>query len=161
MIATDQVMAPFLEDSSMYAHGITFGATRHAAVALKNIEIMKRERIMERVHENEARAARDPARAAIVGDVRGTGYFYAIELVQGKETRRPFSAEDCETLLRGFLSPTFFDAGLICHADDRGDPVIQISPPLVAGETEIDEIVGILGDVLSEAQHQLPPPPAS
>ena len=87
----------------------------------------------------------------IVGDVRGTGFFYAIELVKDKETRETFDDDECETLLRGYLSQALFEAGLICRADDRGDPVVQISPPLVAGEKEMDEIVGILGEVLAEA----------
>ncbi len=58
-------------------------------------------------------------------------------------------------LLRGFLSNALFEAGLICRADDRGDPVIQISPPLVAGQAEFDEIVRILGEVLTEAQRHI------
>jgi adenosylmethionine-8-amino-7-oxononanoate aminotransferase len=91
----------------------------------------------------------------IVGDVRGTGYFYALELVKNKETRETFSDEECETLLRGFLSPRLFEAGLICRADDRGDPVVQISPPLVADTAEIDEIVSILGEVLTEAGQRM------
>jgi adenosylmethionine-8-amino-7-oxononanoate aminotransferase len=155
VIASDKVTAPFLEDSSMYAHGITFGGHPvMSAIALKNIEIMKRERIMERVRENEG-AFRSTLETLldlpIVGDVRGTGYFYAIELVKDKETRETFSADECESLLRGFLSPALYERGLICRADDRGDPVIQISPPLVAGQAEFDEMVGILGDVLAAA----------
>jgi len=91
----------------------------------------------------------------IVGDLRGTGFFYALELVKDKETRATFSDEECERLLRGFLTPRMFDAGLICRADDRGDPVIQISPPLVAGQDEFDKIVGILGEVLTEAWERI------
>ena len=133
----------------MYTHGITFGGHPvMSAIALKNIEIMKRERIMEHVLGNE-----DAFRSTleqlldlpIVGDVRGTGFFYALELVKNKETRETFSDEECETLLRGFLSPRLFEKGLICRADDRGDPVIQISPPLVATQAEFDEMTGILG----------------
>jgi adenosylmethionine-8-amino-7-oxononanoate aminotransferase len=155
VIATDRVMEPFLEGRKMYAHGITFGGHPVAtAVALKNIEIMRRERIVEHVAEKQ-----DAFRATleqllelpIVGDVRGTGFFYAIELVKDKETRASFSDAECETLLRGFLSPQIFERGLICRADDRGDPVVQISPPLVADQAEFDEIVSILGDVLVEA----------
>jgi hypothetical protein len=124
------------------------------AIALKNIEIMKRERIVEHVRETE-----DTFRATlaqlldlpIVGDLRGTGFFYAIELVKDKDTRETFTDEECERLLRGFLSNALFDAGLICRSDDRGDPVVQISPPLVAGQAEFDEITGILGEVLTEA----------
>src|SRR3954471_23880218 len=155
VVATDRVMEPFLSASSMYTHGITFGGHPvMSAIALKNIEIMKRERIMEHVLGNEEafRATLGQLLALpIVGDLRGTGYFYALELVKDKETRETFSDEECESLLRGFLSPRLFERGLICRADDRGDPVIQISPPLVANQAEFDEMTGILGDVLAEA----------
>jgi adenosylmethionine-8-amino-7-oxononanoate aminotransferase len=159
VIATDRVMEPFLDATSMYSHGITFGGHPvMCAIALKNIEIMKREGIVDHVRETEGafRAKLETLLdLPIVGDVRGTGFFYGIELVRDKETRQTFSDEECETLLRGFLSPALFDAGLICRTDDRGDPVVQISPPLVATETEMDEIVGILGDVLGEAQRRM------
>ncbi len=154
VIATDKVMEPFMGATSMFSHGITFGGHPvMCAIALKNIEIMKREGIIEHV-----RAKEDAFRATlaqlldipIVGDLRGTGFFYAIELVKDKDTRETFSDEECEKLLRGFLSNALFDAGMICRADDRGDPVIQISPPLVAGQAEFDEITSILGDVLTE-----------
>ena len=159
VVARDAVMEPFLEGSAMYAHGITFGGHPvQAAIALANIEIMKRERIVEGVAERQ-----DAFRATlaqlldlpIAGDLRGTGYFYALELVKDKETRESFSPEECETLLRGYLSHALFEHGLICRADDRGDPVVQISPPLVAGQAEFDEIAGILGDVLAEAATRL------
>jgi adenosylmethionine-8-amino-7-oxononanoate aminotransferase len=155
VVATDKVMEPFLEATSMFSHGITFGGHPvMTAIALKNIEIMKRERIVEHVRENEEAFHRTLAQLLdlpIVGDLRGTGYFWAIELVKDKETRETFDEEECERLLRGYLSNALFDAGMICRADDRGDPVVQISPPLVAGQAEFDEIVGILGEVLTEA----------
>src|SRR5262249_25529992 len=91
----------------------------------------------------------------IVGDLRGAGFFYAIELVKDKETRETFTDEECETLLRGFLSPRLFEKGLICRGDDRGDPAVQSSPALVASQAEFDEMTGILGDVLAEAWEQL------
>jgi adenosylmethionine-8-amino-7-oxononanoate aminotransferase len=154
VVATDRVMEAFMGETSMFSHGITFGGHPvMCAIALKNIEIMKRERILENVRDNE-----DAFRATlsqlldipIVGDVRGTGYFWAIELVKDKDTRETFSDEEGERLLRGYLSTALWDAGMICRADDRGDPVIQISPPLVAGQAEFDEITSILGDVLTE-----------
>jgi adenosylmethionine-8-amino-7-oxononanoate aminotransferase len=159
VIAADHVVEPFLDDAAMYAHGITFGGHPvQCAIALKNIEIMKRERIVENVSDNG-----DAFRATlsqlldlpIAGDLRGTGFFYALELVKDKETRETFSHEECETLLRGFLSPRLFEKGLICRADDRGDPVIQISPPLIATQKEFDIITGTLGEVLSEAWQRM------
>ncbi|MFL5943959.1 MAG: aspartate aminotransferase family protein [Gaiellaceae bacterium] len=155
VVASERVMEPFMRDTSMYSHGITFGGHPVAsAVALKNIEIMKRDQIVEHVASTQ-----DAFRAKleqlldlpIVGDVRGTGFFYAIELVKDKDTKATFDDDECETLLRQFLSPRLFERGLICRADDRGDPVVQISPPLVAGEEEFDQIVSILGDTLAEA----------
>ena len=159
VIARDEVMEPFLDATSMYSHGVTFGGHPvMCAIALKNIEIIKREGIVEHVRDTQ-----DVFRAKletlldlpIVGDVRGTGFFYAVELVKDRETKTTFDDDECESLLRGYLTPALFDAGLICRQDDRGDPVVQISPPLVAGEAEMDEIVGILGDVLANASKRM------
>jgi adenosylmethionine-8-amino-7-oxononanoate aminotransferase len=155
VIAHDRVMEPFLDDRSTFMHGITFGGHPvMAAIALKNIEIMKRERVVEHVDETQGAFRSTLAQLLdlpIAGDLRGTGFFYALELVKDKETRETFSDEESETLLRGFLSAELFERGLICRADDRGDPVVQISPPLVATQAEFDEITGTLGDVLAEA----------
>ena len=148
-------MEPFLQGTQSFTHGVTFGGHPvQCAIALKNIEIMKRERIPEHVRENEDAFRKTLAQLLelpIVGDLRGAGYFYALELVKDKETRAGFSDEESESLLRGFLSAKLFERGLICRADDRGDPVVQISPPLIAGQAEFDEMTGILGDVLAEA----------
>jgi adenosylmethionine-8-amino-7-oxononanoate aminotransferase len=91
----------------------------------------------------------------IVGDVRGAGYFQAIELVRDQATKRSFSHEESETLLRGYLSGALFEQGLICRADDRGDPVIQLSPPLIAGPEQFEEIERILRPVLEEASRRM------
>jgi adenosylmethionine-8-amino-7-oxononanoate aminotransferase len=159
VVTTDRVMEPFLGETSMYSHGITFGGHPvMSAIALKNIEIMKRERIMEHVLDNEDAFRNTLAQLLelpIVGDLRGAGFFYALELVKDKETRETFDEEECETLLRGFLSSRLFEKGLICRADDRGDPVVQISPPLVATQAQFDEMTGILGDVLEEAWQRM------
>jgi adenosylmethionine-8-amino-7-oxononanoate aminotransferase len=155
VLVADRVFDAFDDDTAMYAHGITFGGHPvGCAVALKNIEIMKRERVVESVAELESELRAQLATLLeldIVGDLRGAGYLWALELVKDKETRETFDHEESETLLRGFLSPALFEHGLICRADDRGDPVIQISPPLVAGPEQFSEIVGILGDVLTAA----------
>ncbi len=162
VVTADHVIEPFLDDKSMFTHGITFGGHPvMCAIALKNIEIMKRERIPETVRENEDMFRSKLGQLLelpIAGDLRGAGCFYALELVKDKETRETFSDEESESLLRGFLSPRLFERGLICRADDRGDPVIQISPPLVAGAEEFDEMIGILGDVLTEAWERVQKP---
>jgi adenosylmethionine-8-amino-7-oxononanoate aminotransferase len=159
LIASERVMEPFLAEGAMYSHGMTFGGHPvQAAVALKNIEIMRRERIIEHVRETEAdfRAALERLlELPIVGDLRGTGFFYALELVKNKETRESFSDAECDELLRGFVSPRLFERGLICRADDRGDPVVQISPPLVAAQAEFDTIADTLAEVLEEAGGRL------
>ncbi|MDQ2981877.1 MAG: aspartate aminotransferase family protein [Actinomycetota bacterium] len=159
VVARDSVMEPFLASKAMYSHGITFGGHPvMAAIALKNIEIMKREKIVERVRENEDQFRATLAQLLdipIVGDLRGAGYFWALELVKDKETKAGFSDEESDTLLRDFLSPRLFEKGLICRADDRGEAVVQISPPLIAGQAEFDEMVGILGDVLTEASERI------
>jgi len=155
VLVADKVYDAFDSGTAMYAHGITFGGHPvGCAVALKNLEIMERDGIVTGVAEQEAgfRAQLETLLDLdIVGDLRGTGYLWALELVKDKETRETFSDEESETLLRGFLSPRLFEKGLICRADDRGDPVVQISPPLVARKEEFDQIVGILGEVLAEA----------
>ncbi|MDT7538775.1 MAG: hypothetical protein QOI82_2360, partial [Actinomycetota bacterium] len=159
VVTTDRVAEPFLDGAASFSHGITFGGHPvQCAIALKNLEIMKRERIVEHVADEQdafKRTLMQLADLPIVGDVRGTGFFYAIELVRDKETRAGFTDEQSESLLRGFLSQRLLDAGLICRADDRGDPVIQISPPLISTQEQFDEIAGILGTVLDEAWAQV------
>ncbi len=159
VIASDRLMEPFAAGTASFAHGITFGGHPvQAAIALKNIEIMRRERVVEGVAERE-----DAFRATleqlydvpIVGDVRGAGAFFAVELVKDRETAEGFNHEEAERLLRGFVSDRVFEAGLICRSDDRGDPVVQISPPLIAEQAQYDEIVGILGTVLTDAAEQI------
>jgi len=125
-----------------------------AAVALANLDIFEREGINEHVQQNEG-AFRSTLEKLldlpIVGDVRGDGYFYGIELVKDKATKETFNDDESERLLRGFLSKALFDSGLYCRADDRGDPVIQLAPPLIVGQPEFDEIEQILRPVLTEA----------
>jgi len=159
LIASDRIMEPFTNGAATFAHGLTFGGHPvQAAIALKNIEIMRRERIVEGVAERESAfgaTLEQLYQLPLVGDVRGAGCFFAVELVKDPDTKATFSDEESERLLRGFLSERLFEAGLICRADDRGDPVVQVSPPLIAEQAQFDEIAGILGDVLTEAGRRL------
>ncbi|MGM1029442.1 MAG: aspartate aminotransferase family protein [Actinomycetota bacterium] len=159
MIASDRLFEPFAEPGAMFAHGYTFGGHPVAtAVGLANLEIFEREGVLEHVRANEG-AFRSTLEGLldlpIVGDVRGEGYFYGIELVKDKHTRETFDDDESERLLRGYLSGALFDAGLYCRADDRGDPVIQLSPPLICDQRHFDEIGEILRGVLSEAWSRL------
>jgi adenosylmethionine-8-amino-7-oxononanoate aminotransferase len=140
-------------------HGFTFaGHPICAAVAMANLDAFEREGVIENVRENEGsfRAMLESLRdIPIVGDVRGVGYFHAIELVKDQDTKESFDDEESETLLRGFLSGELYRRGLICRADDRGDPVIQFSPPLIAGPEQFEEIESILRPVLTEAADRM------
>jgi adenosylmethionine-8-amino-7-oxononanoate aminotransferase len=159
VIASDKVAEPFLEGLTSFTHGFTFaGHPICSAVALANLDVMEREGIIENVRTNEGafREMLDSLRdIPIVGDVRGTGYFHAIELVKDQDSNAQWSDEESETLLRGFLSGELYERGLICRADDRGDPVIQLSPPLIAGPNQFDEIESILRPVLTEAGERM------
>jgi adenosylmethionine-8-amino-7-oxononanoate aminotransferase len=155
MIISDRIAEPFQHGTNSFTHGFTFaGHPICAAVALANLDAIERERILENVRTNESalRGMMESLRdIPIVGDVRGAGYFQAIELVKDQDTKESFSDEEAETLLRGFLSGELYRRGLICRADDRGDPVIQLSPPLIAGPKQFEEIEAILRPVLTEA----------
>lgn len=158
-IVSDKLFEPFAKGDTYFPHGYTFaGHPVSAAVALENLDIFEEEKLNENVQQNA------PAFKAtleklldlpIVGDVRGAGYFYGIELVKDKTTKETFNEEESERLLRGFLSKALYDNGLYCRADDRGDPVIQLAPPLTIAQPEFDEIEQILRTVLTEASSKL------
>lgn len=155
MLVSDRVAEPFMKPGQMFAHGYTWGGHPvSAAVALANLDIIENEGLLDNVRANE-QAFVDTLSALkdlpIVGDVRGAGYFQAIELVRDKTTRETLTDEECERVLYGYLSKALWDAGLYCRADDRGDPVVQLSPPLIIGQAEFDEIAGILREVFTTA----------
>jgi adenosylmethionine-8-amino-7-oxononanoate aminotransferase len=157
---TDRVAEALIANDRMYLHGSTFGGHPiAAAVALKNLEIMEREDVVGNVQRNapylEGQLRGLMERHEIIGDVRGAGYFWAFELVKDRATKASFSHEESNTLLRDFLSPELFKAGLLCRADDRGDPVVQVSPPLICTREHIDEAIAIFDDVLPRAMDML------
>ena len=159
MIASDRLFEPFKTGANAFAHGYTFGGHPvSAAVAMANLDIMEREGLVDHVHQNAPgfRSALERLTdIPIVGDVRGHGYFYGIELVKDKETKETFDHAESERLLRGYLSHALWDAGLYCRADDRGDPVIQLAPPLIIGQAEFDDIEQRLRSVLVGALEHL------
>ena len=159
MLVRDAIIEPFTRGTATFLHGVTFaGHPVSAAVALANLDIFEKEDLLGNVRANEAsfRATLEKLYdLPIVGDIRGDGYFYGIEMVKDKDTRETFSDDESERLLRGFLSTALFDAGLVCRADDRGDPVIQLAPPLICGQEHFDEIERILREVLTEAWQRI------
>ncbi|HEX6932837.1 MAG TPA: aspartate aminotransferase family protein [Streptosporangiaceae bacterium] len=159
MMVSDRLMEPYIRDEHTFLHGVTFaGHPVSCAVAMANLDVFEKEDLLGNVrsHEPAFRATLEKLYdLPIVGDVRGAGYFYGIELVKDKATRETFNDDESERLLRGFLSHALFDAGLICRADDRGDPVIQLSPPLTCTQEHFDEIEQILRSVLTEAWSQI------
>jgi len=158
-IISEKLYEPFKHGDTAFYHGYTFGGHPvSSAVALANLDIFEEEKLNENVRENSPifRATLEKLLdLPIVGDVRGDGYFFGIELVKDKSTKETFTDDEAERLLRGFLSKALFEAGLYCRADDRGDPVIQLAPPLTIGPAEFDEIEGILRSVLTEAWTRL------
>jgi adenosylmethionine-8-amino-7-oxononanoate aminotransferase len=159
MIASDRLFEPFKKGTTSFLHGYTFGGHPvSCAVAMANLDIFEREGLVDHVHQN-APAFRSTLEKLldlpIVGDVRGEGFFYGIELVKDKQTRETFNEDESERLLRGFMSKALFDAGLYCRADDRGDPVVQLAPPIIIGQKEFDDIEQMLRGVLTEAWSRL------
>ncbi|MET4580838.1 adenosylmethionine-8-amino-7-oxononanoate aminotransferase [Conyzicola nivalis] len=158
-IVSEKIYEPFKHGDTSFYHGYTFGGHPvSSAVALANLDIFEEEKLNENVRANSPvfRATLEKLLdLPIVGNVRGDGYFFGIELVKDKATKETFDDDEAERLLRGFLSKALFEAGLYCRADDRGDPVIQLAPPLTVGPAEFDEIEGILRSVLTEAWTKL------
>ncbi len=155
MICRDFLAEPYVSGSAVFNHGFTFaGHPVSCAVALANLDIFDKEDLLARARASEGELAarlQGLSDIPLVGDVRGAGHFWAIELVKDRDTRERFNAEEKESLLRGFLAGALFQAGLVCRTDDRGDPVIQLAPPLICGPEEFDTIEAVLRQVLTEA----------
>ncbi len=159
MVVSDKLFEPFTKGDTTFYHGYTFGGHPvAAAVAMANLDIFEREGLNDNVKNNadNFKATLDKLKDLdIVGDVRGAGYFYGIELVKDKKTKETFNDDESERLLRQYLSPALWEAGLYCRADDRGDPVIQLAPPLTIAQPEFDQIESILRSVLKEAANKI------
>ena len=159
VICRDLLAEPFLaQPDASFLHGITFaGHPVSCAVGLANLDLFDEERVLDnvRAREPDLRARLEGLRdIPIVGDVRGAGYFWAIELVRDRDTKETFPKEQRDQLLRGFMAPRLYEAGLICRTDDRGDPIVQLAPPLIAGPEEFDFIERTLRRVLVDTWNE-------
>jgi adenosylmethionine-8-amino-7-oxononanoate aminotransferase len=154
-VVSDRIAEPFYRGDNVFLHGYTFGGHPvSSADALANLDLFEREGLNQHVLDNESAFLSTLQKLhdlPIVGDVRGNGFFYGIELVKDKATKESFTAEESERVLYGFVSKKLFEYGLYCRADDRGDPVIQLSPPLISDQSVFDEIEQIVRQVLTEA----------
>jgi adenosylmethionine-8-amino-7-oxononanoate aminotransferase len=159
MIASDRIYEPFSKGSVSFSHGSTFaGHPVAAAIALANLDVFEREDLCGHVlaKEGEFRESLESLRdIPIVGDVRGAGFFHAIELVRDRETKESLDDTQSEELLRGYLSHALYDSGVICRVDDRGDPVVQFAPPLICDTEQFEEIVAALRPVLEESWRRI------
>ena len=158
-IISDRIFEPFSTGATTFPHGYTFGGHPvSCAVGVANLDIFEREDLLGNVLRNENAFRQTLERLydlPIVGNIRGDGYFYGIELVKDKTTKETFNREESERILRGYVSGALFENGLYCRADDRGDPVVQVAPPLICGQAEFDEMEQVLRHVLSEAWTQI------
>ncbi|WP_395727988.1 aspartate aminotransferase family protein [Nakamurella sp.] len=158
-IISERIFEPFRTGTVSFPHGYTFGGHPVAcAVALANLDVFEAEDLLGNVLRNEGALGAALGKLKdlpIVGDVRGNGYFWSVELVRDRATREPFSRADCERVLRGFIAPAIFEAGVYCRADDRGNAVVQFAPPLICGQPEFDQIESAMRSVLTDAWTKL------
>lgn len=154
VLARSRVLDPVIAAGRVLRHGVTFGGHPvSAAIALRSIEIFERDQVLQNVRglENHLHSALDGLRSIpIVGDIRGAGFFWAIEMVKDASNSR-FDQNERDRLLRSFLPRRLRDAGIIARADDRGDSVLQIAPPLISDRGVLNEIVEALAEVLTDA----------
>lgn len=158
-IISDRIFEPFSVGTATFPHGYTFGGHPVAcAVALANLDLFESEDLLGNVLRNEDALGATLGKLKdlpIVGDVRGDGYFWSVELVRDRASNEPFSRTDCERVLRGFIAPAIFEAGVYCRADDRGNAVVQFAPPLICGQAEFDQIESAMRSVLKDAWTRL------
>ncbi|MFF5966480.1 aspartate aminotransferase family protein [Streptomyces collinus] len=154
VLVSDKVSAPFYHDGVTLLHGLTFaGHPVAAATALTNLDIFERDGVLDNVRTLTGHLQKrltELTELSIVGDLRGDGFFWALELVAGPGGKRFDDARKNE-LVKRFLPARMRDLGLLARADDRGDPVVQIAPPLIATQEELDHIVDLLGQALTDA----------
>ncbi len=155
LMVNEKLFEPFKHGVTNFPHGYTFaGHPVACAVALENLNIFEEEDLVGNVARNAGNFKKTLEKLydlPIVGNVRGEGYFYSIELVKNQATKETFTPEENEKLLRGFLGKDMWQNGLYARADDRGNPVVQLAPPLTIGQSEFDWLEQTLRGSLSRA----------
>lgn len=156
LVRRSRVDELFDSPNGTFTHGATWGGHPVAmAVTLANITAMRDENVIDNVTANEPyfKSRLEGLRDAhdIVNDIRGAGYFYAIELCRSRAEGSMLTAEEAKDHVASLMPRLIAEAGLVIRADDRGEPKLMLSPPLIATRTEIDELIDGVDQVLDRA----------
>jgi adenosylmethionine-8-amino-7-oxononanoate aminotransferase len=151
---------PPVNSLPMFMHGSTFGGHPvSSAVAMENIRIIEREKLLENVHNLEGHFGSELGRVAadhpIVKEVRGMGFFWALEVRPERPDGTPLEEDEYHKYFKGVVSRKLLEGGLICRFDDKDDPVIQFSPALVSDREVLSRIADITDGALTELERQL------
>ena len=160
VVVNERIASTLRHNASMFMHGSTFGGHPvSSAVALENIAIMEREKLLENVHEHEGHFGDELRRIAadhpIVKEVRGMGFFWAVEVKPERADGTPLEEDEYRKYFKGVVSRKLLEGGLICRFDDKDDPVIQYSPALVSDREVLSRIAEITDYALTELERQL------
>jgi adenosylmethionine-8-amino-7-oxononanoate aminotransferase len=160
VVVNEKMSATLEGNAPMFMHGSTFGGHPvSSAVAIENIDIIEREGLLKNVHDLEGHFGDELNRMAadhpIVKEVRGMGFFWAVEVKPERADGTPLEGEEYEKYFKGVVSKKLLEGGLICRFDDKEDPVIQFSPALIADKEILSKIAGITDNVLTELEREL------
>jgi len=160
VVVNDKIAHTLKEKASMFMHGSTFGGHPvSSAVALENIAIMERENLLQNVHDLEGHFGDELRRMAadhpIVKEVRGMGFFWAVEVNPEKADGTPLRGDEYQRYFKGVVSRKLLEGGLICRFDDKDEPVIQFSPALVSDREVLSRIAEITDEALTELEKEL------
>jgi adenosylmethionine-8-amino-7-oxononanoate aminotransferase len=160
VVVNEKIRETLRSKAPMFMHGSTFGGHPvSSAVALENIRIIEREKLLEHVHELEGYFEGELRRLAerhpIVEEIRGMGFFWAVEVRAERADGRPLEGEEYERYFKGVLSRKLLEGGLICRFDDKDEPVIQFSPALVADREVLGKIAEITDEAIGELEREL------
>ncbi len=146
----------FEAPDGMFSHGATWGGHPvSTTVAIANIHALADEHVLDNVQANAPRLAAGlnelVGRHRVLKEVRGTGYFYALELMADSETGRELTHDQSTSLLRSVLPAAMRKVNLLTRPDDRGATMLVLAPPLIADAAVVDELLGQVDAVLDEA----------
>jgi len=164
MIVREQLVTELYDSpkGGTFTHGATWGGHPvSTAVAVANISAMRDEKVLENVatHGPKLRDALNSLKDAhrCVKDVRGTGFFYAIEMMADNHSGRELTDAESLTVLREVLPEAFRRTKVILRGDDRGAPMLMISPPLVADEEVLSELLHGVDAMLTDVEKAVQP----